>query len=129
MLLTIALGAILAAPGSHGTLVIPIETTEGIVVCADRREYNGQRGASDNQDKIFKLSPTSALAISGNRGILRPGDLRVLYDVPEVVTLYVNQHADKTIESNWEDLKHELAASYVRYLSKRRTRMESRADF
>jgi hypothetical protein len=117
MIPTIALGAILAAPSSHGTLVIPIETTEGIVMCADRREYNRQRGASDNQDKIFKLSRTSAFSISGNRGILRPGDLHVFYDVPEVVTLYVNQHADKTIDNNWEGLKHELAASYVRYLT------------
>jgi hypothetical protein len=117
MLLTLALGVLLVAPSSHGTLVIPIETKEGIVMCTDRREYNRQRGASDNQDKMFKISPTSVFSISGNRAILHPGDLRILYDVPEVVTRYLGQHSDKTIEGNWEDLKYELAASYVRYLT------------
>jgi hypothetical protein len=62
MLHTIALGALLALASSHGTLVITIETKEGIVMCADRREYNRERGASDNQDKMFKLSTTSVFS-------------------------------------------------------------------
>ena len=87
------------------------------MLCADRREYNSVRGASDNQDKLFRVTPTMMFAISGNRGILRRGDLHVLYDVPDVINAYLSEHSDKTLEANWEGLKYELASSYITHLT------------
>jgi hypothetical protein len=86
-------------------------------MCADRREYNAVRGATDNQTKLFKVSPTAMFALSGNRGILRRGDLGKLYDVPDVVSAYFKRHSDKTVEQNWEGLKRELGNSYVEHLA------------
>src|ERR1700740_1755072 len=89
----LALMALLSL-SSHGTLVLTVPTQTGIVMCADRREYNSVKGATDKQDKIFRLSATSGFSIAGNRGILDPKDLHSLYDVPTVVMNFFKSHQD-----------------------------------
>src|SRR6266536_4996443 len=56
--------ALLASASAHGTLALLLPTREGLVACADRREWNRVEGPKDT-DKIFALNRRAGFMVVG----------------------------------------------------------------
>src|ERR1700683_3398202 len=66
---------------THGSLVITIPTHDGLLVCADKREYNELQGPIDGRMKIFTVGRKTAFAITGVARILDRQTLKTTFDV------------------------------------------------
>jgi hypothetical protein len=103
---------------AQGTLVITVPTKEGLLVCADKREFNKVRGATDNDVKVFKLSSRAGFALSGVSGILSRSNLSPIFDIKKITTDYF---VDKDANKIWmylDDFRYNLKNEYLKYLSK-----------
>ncbi len=52
----------------HGTTVLAVKTSEGVVVAGDRRATEGNRIAYRSMEKVFAVDSHSAIAIAGAAG-------------------------------------------------------------
>jgi len=98
---------------THGTLALLLPTKEGIVVCADRMEWNRVEGAKD-ADKIFALNDEVGFVVVGAAGLSVPnlGTLKPVFSLSECVKKFYTQHHFRDNASDWSELTHFLKKSF-----------------
>lgn len=103
---------------SHSTLLVLIQTSDGLVVCADKRAYNRVRGATDNDTKIVQLGKRAGFALSGARAVLNPKDFRKEFDFEDVVRECFTKMNVEDMDRHW-DMLQEALTNAVAVFSKR----------
>jgi hypothetical protein len=98
---------------SLATLILLLPTQDGVVLCADRREWN-RLETQDSSDKIFKVSAQAAFATSGAEAISIPihGKLKKVYSLSDSVRNFYAGHPFRNDESEWDQLLSFLKAKF-----------------
>ncbi len=106
---------------SRGTLVLILPTMEGLVACADRREWNRIEGPRDTADKIFELNHDTAFVVSGSTvlSVSEGGDLKRVYTLAGSVKEFYAHRSFRDREAEWMELaaflKKQFENAYARY--------------
>jgi len=103
----------MSAIPSHGTLILLMPTREGVVVCADRRQWNRVEGAIDT-DKLFMLDQKVGFTVSGDAmlSLEIAGRLKPVFTLSERVTKFYAERRFRDEDAQWNELKAFLKAGY-----------------
>jgi len=98
---------------SRCTLVVLVPTREGIVVCADRRQWNRVEGATDT-DKLFSLDNKVGFAVIGDvmLSVENHGKLTPVFTLSESVKKFYAERHFKDEDSQWTELTTSLKKSF-----------------
>jgi hypothetical protein len=111
---------LLACAPAHGTLALLLPTKEGIVVCADRREWNRAEGPKDT-NKIFALNRRVAFMVVGvaRLSVSTPRALAPVYSISDSVQGFYARHKFVNQDSGWRRLasvlKQDFEDAYRKY--------------
>jgi len=100
---------------SHGSLVAFVPTAAGLVVCADKREWNPIKGASDTEIKIYPIDSKAAFTITGSVAILDPSTLRPLFSVKELTLTHLKDETVHPLVERIRSLPKALNGAYIRF--------------
>jgi hypothetical protein len=106
----------------HGTLVVAVATSRGLVVCADKRTYDRVRGDLDSKLKIIQVRPSTIVTATGNPtfyDILRDGSLRLAFSAEEVTRQYFLKEGFREDDEFWRNLAYALNTEFEGYLNAR----------
>lgn len=93
---------------SHGSLVVTIPSHDGLLMCADRREYNEVQGPVDGRRKIFTVGQKIAFAGTGFTRVLDRQTLKPLFEINAEVLAVLGQAPEAEFEQRWQPLKQRL---------------------
>ncbi len=100
---------------SSGSLAAFVPTQRGMVVCADRREYNRVSGASDTTLKVRKLGPRAAFVVTGANGILDPTAHHYLFSMQVAISQFFSTKNINSghVEKHLDAFRKYLSARYL----------------
>lgn len=101
-----------------GTLVIAVPVAEGLVVCADKRLYNIDTGAfEDDNVKIRKAGDKALFTATNVVGFYDRKSRKIAFDAFAVTENYLAKHPFANDKKFWDGLKQEIRERLVTYLS------------
>jgi hypothetical protein len=100
---------------SHGSLAVFVPSASGLVVCADKREWNRIRGASDTETKIYNINPKAAFTITGAVAILDPTTLQPVFSVKDLVIRCLKDGTKQRFVEKLHALPKRLSDSYAAF--------------
>lgn len=101
-----------------GTLVVVVPNQEGLLICADRRTYDSERGDVDTNLKIGKLNKWAAVASTGHTTYRRRSDFSVEYDANVEAGKFVAANGFSPSAAYWNSLEAQIEADFTRYAGK-----------
>jgi hypothetical protein len=108
------------AQGLHGTLVIAVPVSQGLVACADKRLFNDSTGKTDDTFvKIRKVNKNTLFVATNTVGFLDKANGKLEFDVYDIVEKYTSAH-DFNSASFWNGLKDEIRKQLLAYLRQRK---------
>jgi len=108
------------AQGLHGTLVIAVPVSQGLVACADKRLFNDSTGKTDDTFVKIRKANNSTLFVATNTvGFLDKTTGKLQFDVYDLVEKYTSVH-DFSSTSFWNGLKDEIRKQLVAYLKQQK---------
>lgn len=111
-----------------GSLIVIVPTKEGLVICADKRGYSGNKGIEDNQKKLFKIDSQTAFSVTGNIGIYNKSGTGFLFNSIDIAKNYTSSKGFEDSEPYWKGLAQALEKEFANYL--KNTKFEDRlSDF
>jgi hypothetical protein len=121
----VSLTVFLSVTPAQSTLVLLLPTREGVVVCADKREWNRVEGPSDNAEKIYKLGDSALFVVDGVSELLNPSTLKREYSLTDSVRQFYAKRPFKDTPQEWEALKSFLKNSFETSYRERGTPIET----
>jgi len=104
----------------HGTLVIAVPVSQGLVACADKRLFNDSTGKTDDTFvKIRKVNKNTLFVATNTVGFLDKVNGKLEFDVYDIVEKYTSAH-DFNSASFWNGLKDEIRKQLLAYLRQRK---------
>lgn len=107
-----------------GSLVVIVPSEEGLVICADKRGYSGNKGVEDNQTKLFKIDTETAFSVTGNIAIYNKSGTKFLFNSIDIVKRYTSSRRFEDTNSYWKGLAQALEKDFANYL--KNTKFEER---
>src|SRR5258706_3660528 len=112
----VALSLIMFASPIFSTLIVIVQTDQGIAVCADKRVYNKVSGAQDTETKLFRVAPNAGFAFTGSRELLNSFNLKPMFSVTDTLLSFSKSEPFKDTKNYWSKLESVVGAAYDNYL-------------
>lgn len=109
-----------------GSLLVIVPSKEGLVVCADKRGYSGNKGVEDNQKKLFKINSENAFSITGNVAVYNKSGTGHLFNSVDITKQYTSSTNFDATETCLNGLGEELKKGFNAYLNS--MKFEDRPD-
>ena len=117
--IVLVIASIAAVPAlgtdSRGSLAILVPTREGLTVCADKREWNSVRGATDSSNKIRSVGSKLAFVVTGSVATLNTTTLEPEFSVYQEVERYLAGHPSQPFNQRISQLPIILEGAYAQY--------------
>src|ERR1035438_9464259 len=109
---------------SHGSLLVAVPTSSGLVVCTDKREWNRIGGASDTETKIYPIDSKAAFTITGSVAVLDPSSLLPIFSVKELATKCLKAETKRPLAERIHNLPKVLNAAYKKFEKANKGKLE-----
>jgi hypothetical protein len=129
-LLTISIVVILSTNDNYATLVVAVPVRDGLVVCADKRIFNGTtRTFEDSFVKVREVDPNTVFAATNTIGFLNKNSGRMEFDAFDIVSNYNARHKFTDDRAFWDGLRGEIRKQLLAYLAKQKFADQPETDF
>ena len=102
--------------GWHGSIIVAVPTSQGMIACGDQRRHNYSTGA-DRDDQV-KIRPIGRNAFYAIAGVFRCDECQstvlgvtTSFDLYEVVDSFFRNNSTTDLDLSWEALKRKIADS------------------